>query len=345
MTTNKNYYVPVLKWKKGEQIALQKLSKSQKDSIIPLIELTDVIEPNLFLDILSECYNGKCYIDTTIAYDDDEKFLSSILEIATNRNMNLIPVIYSNDLDSSVLTQNYSSIAIKIGLPEDIEGPSLQSTFKSIKDLKNNNINLDLILDLGLILTNSNAANQFRDLKNIINEFLIDDIFYNSLIICSTSFPENLSNLEAGSKSSFKRFDYLIYKKIIETFPSIKKYMYYSDYGVTKFTDIDIDFSLMKYGILPKMKYTCENEYILWKGKRNKTTKHLDISYYTLAEDLLNSKLYYGPDFSYGDLDIKQRYEKAKANNTNKCGNGTTWVTVSANHHIAVVIEQLSKLI
>jgi hypothetical protein len=61
-----------------------------------------------------------------------------------------------------------------------------------------------------------------------------------------------------------------------------------------------------------------------------------------MAKEVFNADYYFGDEFSFGDLDIKER-----AFNLNKKGPGssTNWVTIEANHHIAVVVEQLSKIL
>lgn len=341
---NQKHFVPILKWKKGEQIALENLTYSQKESIVPLIELTDVFDAKTFVEHLNKCFNKKTYVDTILA-NEDEDYLLEIIKYSNLKGYETIPVLYpSNDIEYYLKDTNY--IAYKIGLPENIEGPTLKSSILTLIQLKEKytDIKIDLIIDLGLVLNSSNASNQLRDLKNFIGTFVLTNNIFNTIIITATSFPEDISNIESGSKNNYKRYDILIFKKILEEYPELSKQLMYSDYGVTKFTETEIDFTKMKYGILPKIKYTCDEEYILWKGKRNALTKELEITYYTMSEELLMSKFYYGQDFSFGDKDIKERYEKATATKTYKCGNGTTWVAISANHHIAVLIEQLSKL-
>ncbi|ALP91214.1 hypothetical protein HMPREF1084_01975 [Clostridium butyricum 60E.3] len=342
----KTNYIPILKWKKGEQTALSNLSDTNKQSITPLIELTDIIKPKDFLDTLKDCYDLPIYLDTNIAAEDDIDYLASILKESNKKNIDIYPIIHCTNIDIIDSLPLADVIGIKIGVPEEIDGPSFDDIFNSIEQLKLDNpeLEIDIILDLGLILDNSEASSQYRDIKNILKDYFIDKNFFNSIIICATSFPENLSKVEAGEKTSFKRFDYLLYKKILSKFEMLDKFFRYSDYGVTKFTDSDIDFSVMKYGILPKLKYTLEESYLLWKGKRKKLSKELEVSYYDLAEELISSEYYYGKNFSFGDLDVYERYEKAKKKGIKKCGNGGTWVAISANHHIAVVVEQLSNL-
>lgn len=343
-------YIPILKWKKGEKIALSKLYDEVKKSITPLIEITtDEEDAKDFLEDLSKYYKDPIYLDTEIVAVDDFDFLLSILQKAKEENIKIYPVInYVNISDIRQLFPYTQKIAIKINLDEDFEDDDdiYKNVFEKIKQisLSNDKIKFDLLLNLGFLNNQKEATIQFKDVKNIINDYLKDENFYNKIIICSTSFPEDLSKLQAGQKVIKKRFDFHIYKKLISYFKNISANFIYSDYGVTKFTDTDIDFSKMKYGILPKLKYTCEDSYLICKGERNKNGTGLKTSYFELAEQLLNSNTYFGQNFCFGDKDIYERYQKAIKNGNKKCGNSQNWVSISANHHISVVVQQLSKL-
>ena len=126
-----------------------------------------------------------------------------------------------------------------------------------------------------------------------------------------------------------------IYRYLLRHFKGHSVYhkLSYADYGVTKFTDHELDFSKMKNGILPKIKYTTFDSYIVLKGKKSVRT------YTDMSKEIIESDYYLGKDFSFGDLDIYKRGTKQSGP-----GNNTQWVTINANHHISVVLEQLSNL-
>ena len=52
---------------------------------------------------------------------------------------------------------------------------------------------------------------------------------------------------------------------------------------------------------------------------------------------LINSGYYKGENFSFGD---KKIMEISKGNKEDG-GKGTTWVTISTNHHLTLVLKQL----
>lgn len=340
-------YIPILKWKKGEQEALKHLTDEQKNRILPILELVNYEGPETIINNIKDCYSNPVYIDTIIADEEDRDFLISIIEEGEKNNIEIYPICYIDDLaDLFIKLPSYTNrLGIKIPVPEDIDGPSYESIFTLLKKFQNEyKVLLDIILDLDFINDKRDANRQFKDAKEVINEYLLHKNFYNLIIISATSFPESLSSVPAGAKVNYYRFDILIYKKLLEFFnkTDIKDKLIYSDYGVTKYTDSDIDFSKLRHGILPKIRYTLDTSYLILKGERERMTRKLIKNYVDLAKEIIESDYYYGENFSYGDLEIKER---ALGINKKGPGNNTNWVTISANHHIAVVIEQLSNLL
>jgi len=183
----------------------------------------------------------------------------------------------------------------------------------------------------------------YAELKNVLNTYIKDAEIFQKSIIAVTSFPENLSQLSAGESVLFDRLDIVIFKKIMQHrgLESIKNHLYFSDYGVSKFTETEIDFSKLRYGIMPKAKYTTSEKYWVLKGAKNHLTKKWIKDHKAIALEILNSPYYYREDFSFGDLEIMER---ANSLNGKGPGNNTNWVTIDTNHHIAVVIEELSKI-
>lgn len=337
--------MPIIKWKKGEQEALKNLTDEQKSKIVPLIEITDYENPSIILECLNICFPYPVFIDTIIAAEDDRDFLFSIIQEIRKTKQRVCPVLYFDDIQkfSQSLIEVTKHIGIRIPIPEDIDSPNYDIIFKTIKKFKQNNkkMLIDIILDVNVITENIDANRQLRETKDVIKRFLLHASFYNAIIISSTSFPESISSVPAGGQTSYSRYDFKLFKNIYEDslFQKIKNALIYSDYGVTKFTDTEIDFSKIRY-ILPKVKYTTFDKYLVLKGQKDKETRETVIGYIELANIILSSDDYCGEDFSFGDLEIKER---ALGLNKKGPGNNGNWVTIAANHHIAVVVEQLSK--
>ncbi|KGG81095.1 hypothetical protein Y919_02775 [Caloranaerobacter azorensis H53214] len=169
--------MPILKWKKGEQEALKNLSESQKSAIIPLIEIVDYNEPEVIFECLNSCFSNPVYIDTSIAAQDDRDYLALIARIFKDNSKKIFPVLYYDDFPyfAKSITEVSEQIAIRVPLPEDIDGPSYSEIFKVIKDFKSNNDTLiDVILDLNVIAKKHEANSQLRELKYVLEQFFLD---------------------------------------------------------------------------------------------------------------------------------------------------------------------------
>ncbi|MBN2794461.1 MAG: hypothetical protein JXR88_03575 [Clostridia bacterium] len=339
------YYVPIVKWKAGEQIALAQLSNECSTKIRPLIEFVDAEsyeDQKKFHAKLNQHKIKTFYLDTAIVDETDRNDYFANIKRLLEANFQVCPVILEDEVDElgKELSSISNELAIRIPLPEDSDECS--SLFNALEKLsRDSHVEIDLIIDYEYIESVNSRKSCYRETKALIYDFLLECDFIRNIVLSSTSFPMDISNVNAGDIIKYPRYDFELFQKIYSSpkFEPINHKFLYSDYGVTKYTDSEIDFKYMKHGILPKLKYTTENHYLYLKGQRDKTTKVLSVGYPELSEQLITSPDYYGEDFSFGDTEIKERALRIKGP-----GNSTNWVTIAANHHMSVVIEQLSSL-
>lgn len=336
-------YVPIIKWKEGEKTALLHLDENVKNSIIPLIEIIDFCDPKLFAENIKNCFNRPVYIDTIISEDDYRQDLENLINSTSSIGLNCIPVLYPEDLEDyfNKFNKISSKVAIKIQLPLDLDLNSIKDIVDNIvTKLKENDV-IDIILDVENIENRREAATKYHELINALKTLKKYSNYLDSIIIASTSFPKNISGVPSDSETAFKRYDFLVYKKIMEdsNFEELRDIIAYSDYGVTKYQETEIDFSKLSHPIIAKIRYTTYDNYILLKGKNKNITNPTSIRFPDLAARLVTKPYYFGNTFSFGDLEIYKR-----GNGTLGPGNGTNWVAIAANHHITVVVKQLSTL-
>lgn len=336
-------YAPILKWKSGEQVALQNLQPEQKSLIIPVLEFVDRHESVKILKELEACYNLPVYVDTSYIDQDGEQHLTSLIEEANKIKKELYPVVYYDDFPelANKLSTITSRMLLRIPVPEEIDGPDYTTIFETVANWgRETPVNLDVMLDLSVIANKREAQLLLSTLNILINQHLVTNPIFDRIILAMTCFPENLSSISSGEAKFFERYELKLFQKVLhETNSNIKKKLIFSDYGVTKFTDTDLNFSKMRYGPLPKIRYTTHDYYWVLKGAKNRITGEWIRSRQAMANEILESEYYYGEHFSFGDLEIKERAlgEKGPGGNTN-------WVTIDTNHHITVVIEELSSL-
>ncbi|MBV7276833.1 hypothetical protein I6U48_28590 [Clostridium sp. PL3] len=331
-------YAPVLKWKAGERDSIKKLDDSQVNQISPIIELVDSISEHELLKEIHETGLKSAFIDT-IYSDISLEFYEKLNSINGITDLKLIPVFYIDDLfDDFSVIDTYDEISIRLEIPEPIDSLSYNKLFKEI--LKKTHTKIDIILDLIFIEDVQAATLKSVALKETLSQIKKYCMNINKLIISSTSFPNNLSDLEAGEEKKYKRYEFKIFNKIYEL-PEYKDFinkLIYSDYGVNKFTDTEMDFSKLQYGILPKIKYTTDSFYYVQKGKKDRIKNVYTISVFDMCDKIINSNFFYGKKFSYGDKKIHEKASERKGPGGNK-----DWVTISTTHHITVILKQLSN--
>lgn len=326
-------YVPIIKWKKGEQEALKELTDNIKDEIIPLIEITpDFNETKLdstlkswenqyfYYDVLPECYEDDDEIYFRILKKLDSKYVIPVLELEDD-----LDIISSADHCSS------NGFALRITCDDadnDIITDSIDEISKTF-DIGN----IDLILDMKEI-TNE---------KYIVVKSILSDINnlqgFRNIILSSSSFPETLNGIERFELSTVNRDDWFFWKKCTDKLnPKFKINLVYSDYGI----DIPKFVSFIP-GMSPlfKIRYTYDDKFIILKGQTIKKGGLDKDSVSTLCNTLVSSEYFKGKDFSWGDNYIFEH----STNEAPSYGNLTTWIKVGANHHITFVINQLSTLL
>jgi len=332
MNNNIQYY-PIIKWKAGERKALEYLN-DMSDMFTPIIEIVEDTTAEKFFKELSAVYDAPIMLDISHCANLSNLSYANFFDYAICNEIEFIPVITYDNLNL-VTKLPSNEIALKLGINDTYEGSTTESILTLLNKLYPDK-RFSIILDGGVILKKEDANNVYQQFCKLISTSCLLSFTFSNIIIALTSFPED-PFIPAGENKAFKRFDIEIYKNIRKKFSghTILYKLRYADYGVTKFTDSDLDFSKMRNGILPKIKYTTFNKYIVLKGKRGNSPRTSN----DMAEEIINSDYYFGKYFSFGDLDIYSRGKRE-----NGPGSNQQWVTINANHHISVVLEQLSNL-
>lgn len=342
MTIN---YVPIMKWKRGEQNALQNLEDSIKNGIIPYLEVPLHSKPiDKFSLEISKIWVNKPYFFylspgwyEDIYEDDPENMEKAFLSLfsdhySTLDNHYAIPVF---DLSNyhAIRTwkfRNSRRMAIRVSGNEfgliDFELNSMMGD-----DRKNMT---DLILDLRTVETDEVFAKQSL-LKAALSD-IVNPEKYRSIIIASSSFPSNFNGIEQERIYEYPRNEFLIHTTAKKLATKLGFTYSYSDYGPTDLSD-----TTFVIGMSPnfKIKYTGFDKYYFIKGIPIKRGG-LDFSQVQKACKILyqNSSVFSGESFSWADNKIA---EIANATKEIPTGNLTTWVSYSFNHHITFIAKQI----
>ena len=346
-------YVPVLKWKMGEKKALENLSETCKNTIMPLFELQPCTSKDdldnivdKFVDDLKKSWNVELpfLLDTSNfnvegEFENEHDYFAKFILQNLANFIKIIPVIpfeYKEEFALAIIkSKDYltEGIAIRIKSTDFMSLDSLNSYLTKISFTREN---IYLIIDFQEV-TEPNIQYQFFSAKSVLKD--IDDINeFKNIIFLGTGYPTTYPStfMEGEKYKSIDRIELQLWNwfKTKGNFPFAKKIIP-GDYCCSNSIPMPADVSQMRPSAI--IKYTTEDAWHFWRGIQLIKGGHGQ--YFALCRDIIKQTgIYKGESYSWGDLQIKLcAYENRS------CGNPTTWVQIATNHHITLVSQQFSN--
>ncbi len=338
-------YVPVLKAKDGELIALRNLTSSTKAGLMPLIELQPKNNPKLLDRNLRQIQKG-WEQELPLLLDVDKDYLikdapsatqnlrDSIGELTQN-GFTIIPVtsigrptIFSGMI-SDILGDTHNGICIRLRSSDWQDVSSLESRLKkSVQGFSLDFKQVDLVFDyeaflpssLGTIITS--AVTAINSVSNINR--------YRSLIITATAFPSPVSS-QSHTIHRFPRSEYQAWSLLVSN-PKLKRKPIFGDYTTIHPVFPDIDFT-MGIKVAPKIKYATDSEWIYLRWDAGDFE-----DFYEVCKGIVKLSEFSGADYSWGD----DRMAQCAATGS-RTGNPREWVSIGVNHHLTLVAEQCAN--
>lgn len=355
---NSKHYVPILKWKRAEQGALQALTEQHKKHITPLIQfvmpkrnpneqLEDVVnkfEEQLLLipkKILEVWGNEPVFIDFSLLFTTPLKVksLSAILRVGRKLGAAFIPVIHLND-DLQIKKAAYAAakeigngICLRLICPDFSDSlhqnitELLSSAGLTVKDL-------DLLVDIKEAEENGEKYVKYLNMSQKIPHLQK----WRTFTFAAGAFPQDLSKCKIDEENLIPRSDWNNWKANA------------GDKNLTRkpaFADYTIQHPIYKeasqfFHPTSSIKYTLDTEWWIMKGKKQKFELYL-----ASAAELVKDPRFYGEDFSTGDKYISEKADHFKVYIKKPAIKGTgsteTWVKAGINHHLVLVAQQVSN--
>lgn len=336
-------YVPVLKWRKGEKLALRNLPDRLQKLIIPLIELVndEGDNPEDLSNDISKFWHRTAYLDVRYR---PKNFARRALDniVSNNQDIDIIPVV---SLDSqqiimegikNVVGAYNNGFALRIIVNQDldfslfIEEVKLKLKYFAIAKDK-----IDLIVDFEYLEGKTQAYKTV--LEKIADIISFDD--WRNVIVAAGNFPPSLEEFRPNEDNQLNRTELELWKK---NKTICGRNIVYSDYTVRNPDNISKGFSRGSISV----RYTLENDFQVFRGTQE------DKPFKYLVHAMNIRELYsdtYSESYCWGDEAITER-----ANQLKRCldsganpetygrfspGNSTDWVAWSVNHHITVVLK------
>lgn len=368
-------YVPILKLKKGEATALNKLKKQQKSRLLPLFEvvfpgpkkdakkadketkLASIIDKFLnkklpdFPDWLNEaCGQYPFILDFSLIYVDSarEKAMEYLLEQCHNNNQKLRLLINTSDtreyrdLVYSYLRKYNFGLSVRVLKTDLIDIAGLNKKLTDILEdsgLKESQI--DLLVDIKEESDDENYTRYFEASQNIDS---IDQ--WRTFIFANGAFPESMGGFKSGKEHDIPRTDWLRFNAAYSG-ENIKRKPIYSDY-TTRYPIYDPESE--KHSPTPAIKYATDNNWYVMKGMGK------DFGYYfAYSLALVSSARFCGVEHCEGDKMLQEKAGKApkyfakraekKGNKIAADGVGSSedWISMSISHHLVITLAQLSS--
>ncbi|MCZ8112999.1 MAG: hypothetical protein O9321_19275 [Rubrivivax sp.] len=343
-------YLPILKWKQGERIALQHLSGSQWDDVVPLIELmsVDAAPDALALKGALPEYLAKIGKQFRKTFPDDHpvavdvRYVSPsypkqvrLLSVVCGRlqkesGLELMPVLTESMVATETadlpLLKDFTEVVLRVHMPGIAPG-QIEELVDLMRSGGIKKRSVHLVIDQHSIVDAEPAA-RLAAAKPYLTAALV--VGCSSVTVAGGSFPVNLVGFKQGQQD-IRRVEWLIWKSLAAD----PKYegLRYSDYAVTNpALGPDLDPKTMNPSVA--IRYAAKDFWRLFKAggfKKGKPNQYMN-----LCQLLLGDPVYKGAAFSYGD----ECYDKA-ASATLGNGNPSSWRRDATSHHLVLTASQL----
>ena len=354
------HYVPILRWKRAEQVALSQLFESDSICITPLIELIpdniikkgkagkedsilelDVATNNIIEQLVKYWGPRPFFIDLLWLASDILKqrtgyFLEILSQCASIYSLCFIPVtglsrdaIYQTSVEK-VTSMHHQGACLRLFI-DDIKSLTLKRDIDTLlKILKLEPESVDIIVDFQITDQHAPTFDTLCYLIPNINK-------WRNFIVASGAFPEDLSKLHKNDVHYLDRTDWISWKDQV-TSKTLPRTPIYSDYAIQHARYI------RREGLLfpsASIRYTSDDSWIIMRGEAIKREGEGPGSAQWQDNAILLCDLpeYCNLTFSKGDKYIKEISLQHK-----ETGSTETWLRAGINHHITFVVRQIANL-
>lgn len=343
-------YLPILKWKQGERIALRNLTSGQWRGVIPLIEPQPIAAAPSFASLQSTlpAYLQKISRDlagavpegTPVAvdaryvstgYPKQSQLLHAVCRrLSTLMDRRVLPVISSALVQTESnqigrIAEHFDECILRIDIPS-VDVAQVQPIIQAVKTILRK-AHVHVVVDQFSLV-----GKDPKGIASAIRPYLDEAVASNcaSVTIAGGSFPVNLIGFKQGT-FDIERVEWRVWKQIRRS--GAYAGLRYSDYCVTHpALGPDVDPTQMNPSVA--IRYAADGFWRLFKagGFKNGAPNQ----YQALCRLLLGDEVYTGPDFSYGDKCYADAADARLGN-----GNPSSWRRDATSHHLVLTQRAL----
>jgi len=342
-------YMPILKWKLGEQVALQKVDDPDRVLMLPIIEFQPLvikkndrsgtiknnIEKATLSLIKSDGKNHAVAVDTLafLSTTTTVKTVRTICDYFSKNDLQVFPVIHPSMVENEAaelsILSHYSDVVLRIKVFNCLAAQIEQVITEAFVAVNNPEIRIHVVLDMFSIV-NADPGQLANRMKDFVEVALQHERAY-TVTLAGGSFPFNLTGIAKGN-TLIPRVEWKVWKKILSAYPDIR----FGDYAVTN-PDPLAEIDPLKINPSAAIRYALQSEWMLLKAGGVRTYGFGQ--YNDLCELLILEPDYSTEEFSFGDE--KYNFHAQPGAPT---GNMTTWRRDATSHHLALTVRNCATL-
>ena len=349
---SKPLYVPTLKARRCDLDAFTRLGESTKSAVKPLLEIPLRPSDCGLLEHIEKSIKaigrwGACsfFFDPYGLLPGERLPDGSLAEIYTLQHVakflhHQITPLYGLDRAPQTWTalrplvsQLATGFGFRITL-KDVEnafGDTWEQIVLKAAALNLSATDIDLVLDLRDI-----AGRDVDELLDIVVDFIAEaPDSYRSMVLLGSSTKKTVADVPRDGRDAIARTELQVWARLhYELAQTVT--LHFGDY-VTTHPDFII--AGKNKNANAKIRYTAGYKTHYFRGHGLYKPKSDFAQYHDLAKAVVNSGLFYGHHYSWGDSEIARKTESRA-----EPGNLSTWIKIASNHHMAVATEQLVPL-
>ncbi|MCX5273744.1 beta family protein [Streptomyces virginiae] len=344
-------YVPILKGKAGEFLALEHVTPAVRSCIRPIMELVPDPDVRDVLETFCDRAMDAVPQGTVLTVDsgalpaarvlegDAGGTLARLSESLGLRGLLMCPVVrYTDSGDvlaeaSEVNAVHQSGLCLRVSVAADsLEKPPGQGQIRQLlRILHVEPEEIDLLIDAGPV--GSNLTRDRLAERTLAALASFSPWPWRRECVAAGAFPVNLTGFPRGQATPVARRDAQLWRRVVDG--CLGKPPDFGDFGVTH-----PRMPAKTRGTPdPNMRYTTPDTWQVFVYPRVRAGND---DFFTLSADLVDSSYWpvTGARTSWGDARLKECAERQRP----KAGGGTEWRAWATSHHLAVVTSHLITL-
>ena len=349
MSFDANHYVPVLKAKRGEKVALQGIRVTLRERITPLFQIVERTDKTIDAHLETSFKNlagslsgySRCFLDAQELAAEGPAVALRVFERASEEGIPFSPVTgITRTADvAAALSYRQNGLALRL-TREEFESGTLAPQIQEF--LNSNSLaagEIDLIVDLGTV------TEMIPPGVSALTEAFLADIpsqqEWRTLTVSACAFPISMGGVARHSHDLAERADWISWRDSLHTNRhSFERLPTFSDYAIQHPSGVEgFDPKIMQ--VSATIRYTTDTHWLLVKGESTRSIRPGE-QFPELATRLVYGHLQHhfaGVSHCSGCKSIKDA-----ADGQSGYGSAEAWRRLGTVHHISEVMRGLDSL-